>query len=126
MAVYKRNNIWYIDYYLTVNGKRERRREPVSTRKDVAEALLKEYRDKIKDGIDPEKTQTDISSVDLHENTGNSKKSQQELTLERFKPIFLELHGINQSEKMQESYRTSLGHLIKRIPWSSTPGLKYT
>ncbi|MBN1293472.1 MAG: hypothetical protein JXB48_16655 [Candidatus Latescibacteria bacterium] len=53
MAVYKRKNVWYIDYYINVNGKKERRREPVSTRKDVAELRLKEYREMIKKGKDP-------------------------------------------------------------------------
>ena len=36
----------------------------------------------------------------------------QGLALKKFKPIFLELHGTLKSLKTQESYRSSLGHLL--------------
>jgi len=114
MAVYKRNNVWYIDYYIKVNGKRERRRESVSTRRDVAEARLKKYHEMVKARKDP----VEVNSKELSYNP-QEKNSQeninnvpQDLTLAQFVPIFLELHGKFLSTKMQESYKTSFGHLI--------------
>ena len=110
MAVYKRKNTWYIDYYINVNGKRERRREPVSTRRDVAENRLKEYREMIKNGKDPLKDKSKNSSFDSVEEIQDVSVMNvpQELTLEQFIPTFLELHGKLLSEKMQQSYKTSL------------------
>jgi len=109
MAVYKRKNMWYIDYYINVNGEKERRREPVSTRKDVAEARLKEYRKLIKNGDD-----TKVVSL------GKTKHKKHVLnptdrvvpTLNQFIPVFMKLHGRDRSKKTQESYRFSLGHLV--------------
>ena len=108
MAVYKRNNVWYIDYYINVNGKRERRREPVSNRKDVAELRLKELHELIRQGIDPERERESTDS----ENISIPLKNTEFPSFKDFVPIFLELHGNFQSLKMQESYCTSLGHLL--------------
>ncbi|MFC1650872.1 tyrosine-type recombinase/integrase [Candidatus Latescibacterota bacterium] len=108
MAVYKRNNVWYIDYNIYINGKRKRRREPVGNRKDVAELRLKECNDLISQGIDPERERGSTDS----ENTIIPMKSSENLYFKDFIPIFLELHGNFQSLKMQESYRTSLFHLL--------------
>ena len=68
MAVYKRNNVWYIDYYIKVNGKRERRREPVSPRRDDAEDLLKKYSEMVKAGKYPKIT------IELHKQEGHILK----------------------------------------------------
>jgi len=110
MAVYKRNNMWYIDYFIRVNGKMERRREPVSSRKDVAEARLKEYRQVVKEGRDPRNNgKPDEPVIPGIIELGEKPE---ELTLEQFIPIFMELHGNNQSIRMRESYKTSLKHLL--------------
>jgi site-specific recombinase XerD len=108
MAVYKRKNMWYIDYYINVNGQRERRREPVSTRKDVAEARLKEYREMIKNGKGPE-----VVTLKNANHEANVLKPTDRVvpTLNQFIPVFMKLHGRDRSKKMQESYRFSLGHL---------------
>ena len=109
MAVYKRKNMWYIDYYINVNGKRERRREPVSTRKDVAENRLREYREMIKAGNDP-KVVT-LEKVNYEDYV--LKPTDKEIpTLNQFIPVFMKLHSRDRSKKMQESYRFSLGHLV--------------
>jgi len=112
MAVYKRKNMWYIDYYINVNGKRERRREPAGGRRDVAENRLREYRELIRQGIDPQKSQ-EIGDSDSETAIQKiPRKDEDFLYFEDFIPVFLELHGKFQSLKMQESYRSSLGHLI--------------
>ncbi len=109
MAVYKRNNIWYIDYYIKVNGKRKRRREPVSPRRDIAEARLKEYREMIKIGKDPKVIVSGTEKIQEH-----VFKSFDGIIpiFNQFVPVFLKLHGKEKSKKMQESYRSSLGHLL--------------
>ena len=112
MAVYKRKNMWYIDYYINVNGKRERRREPAGGRRDVAETRLREYRELIRRGIDPLKPQ-EIGDSDNGATVQKiPRKDEEFLYFKDFVPVFLELHGKFQSLKMQESYRSSLGHLI--------------
>ena len=108
MAVYKRNNMWYIDYFIRVNGKLERRREPVSTRKDIAETRLKEYKQIIKEGKDPLKN--DLLPEEINDNS-SGKLNTEILTLEQFFPIFQQLHAINRSKSMQISYTFSLKHL---------------
>ena len=112
MAVYKRKNTWYIDYYIRVNGKRERRRESAGSRRDVAENRLREYRELIRQGIDPQKSQGIGDSDSVTTEQKAPRKDEEFLYFEDFVPIFLELHGKFQSSKMQESYRSSLGHLI--------------
>ncbi|MBT4483937.1 MAG: site-specific integrase [Candidatus Latescibacteria bacterium] len=108
MAVYKRNSMWYIDYYVKVSGKRERRREPVSTRRDVAEIRLREYQQLIKEGKDPivSFSETVNFSEVIFKPTDGVIPS-----LNQFIPVFLKLHGKNRSSKTQESYRSSLLHL---------------
>jgi hypothetical protein len=104
-----KNKKWTIYYYIRVNGKLKLRTEAVSTRKDVALARLKECKNLVRQGIDPkvgkikQTPESPIIPVTV---------STEVLTLEQFLPIFLKLHGRNQSESMQESYRSSLGHLI--------------
>ena len=108
MAVYKRNNVWYIDYYIKVNGKRERRREPVSQRRDEAETRLKKYLEMVKAGKDPKTT------VELfkHECYGLKLYEFMVPKLTQFVPTFLKLHGYYKSKKTQESYKNSLNHLL--------------
>jgi integrase len=114
MAVYKRKDIWWIDYYINLNGKKERRREPVGSRRDEAVALLHEYRLLVKSGIDPREVGSDCAQVKIQDRLhGKGDSGTAELfTLEEFVPTFMTLHGEHQSEKMQESYNTSLGHLL--------------
>ena len=109
MAVYKRNKIWYVYYYVKVNGRHKKKGVAVGSRKDVAEALDKKYREMTKAGIDPTMDQIDLSEI-IPEKLPVTKP--QGLIFKQFKPIFLELHGMLQSPKMQESYRSSLGHLL--------------
>ena len=108
MAVYKRNNVWYIDYYIKVNGKSERRREPVSPRRDEAEARLKEYREIVKAGKDPKTT------IEFYTNEDNVLKPSEFIVprLAQFVPIFLKLHGNLKSNKTLVSYKNSLNHLL--------------
>lgn len=110
MALYKRNRTWYIDYYVTVNGKRERRREAVGPRKDLAEARLKECRDMIRDGVDPQAPDEILGGT----KTKNPHPSQPlpEATYEEFIPTFMELHGSLVSGNMRRSYNTSFRNLL--------------
>lgn len=114
MAVYKRNDIWWVDYYIIINGIKERRREPAGARRDVAVALLCKYRKLIKSGIDPKQAEFGTGADNpLREDSVKEENPRDEvITLGKFVTTFKTLHGENQSAKMQESYRTSLGHLI--------------
>ncbi len=114
MAVYKRNKIWYVYYYVKVNGRQKKKGVAVGPRKDIAEALDKKYREMVKSGIDTSVVHTNTKLDDLPVTALDSSSIlvPQGLTLEEFKPIFLELHGNSLSKKMLESYETSLAHLI--------------
>ena len=105
MAVYKRNKTWYVYYYIKVNGRQKKKGVAVGPRKDVAEALDKKYREMVKSGIDPSVAHTDTKLDDLPATAPDSSSITvpQGLTLEEFKPIFIELHGNSLSKKMLES-----------------------
>lgn len=115
MAVYKRGTIWCVDYYITIDGKRERRREQVGTRKDIAEARQRECVKMVKSGIDP-KTNRPVGEIDgpipAPSETEVVTSKAQVPTLEEFVPLFLDLHGKRLSLKMQASYCSSLNHLL--------------
>ncbi len=112
MAVMKRDNKWYITYYFKEDGKRKFRMEVAGPRKDMAEAKLKEYKELIRQGIDPRrKKKASGGETPSDAAIPPTSVSREMLTLEQFIPIFLELHGKNQSAKMQESYQSSFGHL---------------
>lgn len=113
MAVLKRGKQWYITYYIKRNGKRQFRMEVVGPRKDQAETRFKEYQEMIREGIDPRSRGETPDSVTLSELPPMpASVSKEILTLKQFASIFLELHGNNQSVSMQESYKTSFGHLM--------------
>ncbi|MFA6471436.1 MAG: hypothetical protein WCU00_05270 [Candidatus Latescibacterota bacterium] len=113
MAVLKRGKQWYITYYIKNNGKRKFRMEVVGPRKDMADSLFKKYQEMIREGIDP-RSRKELPNLETVPElpTIPAPVSKEILTLEQFVPIFLELHGNNQSASMQESYKSSFGHLM--------------
>jgi len=114
MRTYKRGETHYIDYSIKVDGKTIRRRESVGTRKDVAEARLREIKKLIAQGVDPKSQGQEA----YHEEQQDVSVEQNGMgtpgvcTLSEFVPTFLKLHGKLLSKKMQASYHTSLNHLI--------------
>ncbi len=115
----KRGKNWYITYQVKENGKRKLRMEVVGTRKDDAEDKLKEYQELLKRGIDPrskgEEAKETESSTAKKSTVGvvsPAPTSNDVPTLEEFLETFLKLHGENQSNGMQESYKSSLKHLM--------------
>ena len=91
------------------NGKREKRREPVSPRRDEAEARLKEYHEMVKAGKDPKTT------VELFKHEDHVLKPTEFIVpkLTQFVPIFLKLHGYYKSKKTLVSYKNSLNCVFR-------------
>ncbi|MFA6473204.1 MAG: site-specific integrase [Candidatus Latescibacterota bacterium] len=113
MAVIKRGKKWYITYRIKENGKTVHRMEVVGLRKDMAEVKLKNYLKLIQEGIDPKGYTDEPVTETVSEITTPLAPIQMEvLTIEQFKPTFLELHGKRLSKSMEVSYNTSFKHLL--------------
>jgi len=111
MAVYKRNKIWYVYYYIKVNGIHKKKGVAVSPRREEAVALERQYQDLINEGIDPSMMKANGTTNETLQPV-SVRKIPHYLKLKQFIPIFMELHGNNQSDNMQESYRASSKHLL--------------